>query len=764
MVKQLLSQSQNSLDNWKQKLLKALGNNGQVIIDIIPELEQIIGPQPQAIEFNPLEAQNRFQMTFRQFINVFPKKEHPLVVFLDDLQWSDTSTLDLIKYILLSGDVKYVLFIGAYRDNEVQAGHQLLGFMEELKNSQQDSSKPFEEIYLKPLEFSSVNNLIADTFHSKTHETEPLADIIFHKTKGNPFFTNRILDSLYLQGAFKFMMEKCQWVFELEKVKAAEISDNVVDLLVKGLESLPKETMNILKLVACIGTQFDLNTVSLISRKTVGEIGKNLWIAIEKEIVLPLNNNYRFITTIKNDMCPAELEMRFSFAHDRIRQAVYSLIQDEEKCQIHLSIGNECLRMLRETERTDEIFDLINHLNIGRNLIKDKNQRIELAELNMMAGNKAKKSIAFAVALNYFETSQSLLSEEEWSLMPQKHFCLLLEQAETALLSGDLLKADTICEHLSGIATNNLEKGAISNIKVLILIFQGKLYESIDEVRKTLLLFDISLPENNDEITQKTNEFIMKMQQLLARTPVEELVNLPVMSDPEKLMVMQLLSMVVPPAIQVNYRLFMLVSLMMFEQSLTFGISPLCCKCLGDCGGILQIYLGDYKNGYKLGQTAFALINKFKAESQKPPVYFTFTFISHWRTHYKESLDYYMMSYRTGLETGDLMHATFAIAHKVHMLMWTGKNLTEIKTETKNIIDFLKQAKGAAPLLLAEIVNYIIEKFQNTEHGGNFDFEAQDNKMIEIIDQCHNLAFMYRFFQYNTYVNIIMDNFKEAEK
>ncbi|WP_207642419.1 diguanylate cyclase [Pseudobacteroides cellulosolvens] len=763
LIKQLLAQSQNSLDNWKQNLLDAMGNNGQVIIDIIPELEQIIGSQPQAIQLNPLEAQNRFQMTFRKFINVFASKEHPLVVFLDDLQWSDTSTLDLIKYILLSGNVKHVLFIGAYRDNEVQAGHHLLGFMEELKNSQQDLGKPFEEIYLKPLEFSSVKNLIADTFHSSIHETEPLTDIIFHKTKGNPFFINRILNSLYLQGTFKFMVEKGQWVYELEKVKAAEISDNVVDLLVKGLESLPEETMNILKLVACIGTQFDLNTVCLISKKTVREIGKNLWRAIEKEIILPLNNNYRFINAIKNDMSPTDLEMRFTFAHDRIRQAIYSLIQEEEKCQIHLSIG-EFLRMFRETERADEIFDMVNHLNIGKNLIKGKNERIELADLNILAGNKAKKSTAFAVALNYFETSQSLLSEEEWSLMPQKLFGLLMEQAETALLSGDLLKADAICECLSGIATNNLEKGAISNIKVLILIFQGKLYESIDEIRKTLLIFNISLPENTDDIGEKTKEGVMKMQQFLARTPVEELVNLPVMSDPEKIMVMQLLFQVVPPALQVNPMLYILVSLMMFEQTLTFGTSPLSCKCFGDCGVIQGTMLGDYKTGYKLGEAAFALINKFKAESQKPPVYFIFTYLSHWCAHYKESLDYYIMSYRTGLETGDLMHATYAIAHKAHLLMWVGKNLTECKAETENTIAFLKQAKGVAPLLLAEIVYYVIGKFQNTENSGNFDFEEQDNNMMGIIDQSHNLVFMARFFQYNTYLNIIMDNFDEAEK
>jgi predicted ATPase len=307
--------------------------------------------------------------------------------------------------------------------------------------------------------------LIADTFHSHPETTESLTNIISQKTQGNPFFINQLLNSLYLQGTFSFLAEKGQWTYDLEKVEAVGISDNVVDLLVKGLELLPAETMNILKLVACIGTQFDLKTVSLISEKSVAALGKDLWIAMEKEIVLPLNNNYKFINTLKSEMNPLDLEMRFSFAHDRIRQAVYSLITESEKCEIHLNIGREYLKCFRETKRTDEIFDMVNHLNNGICLIHEKDDRLELADLNIMAGNKAKKSTAFAVSLSYFETAKSLLSDEEWALMPDKFFALLMEQASAALLSGDLFKADAICEHLSKIANNNLEKGLFPILK-----------------------------------------------------------------------------------------------------------------------------------------------------------------------------------------------------------------------------------------------------------------------------------------------------------
>lgn len=766
LIRQLLAQPQSVLDNWKRCLTNALGCNGQVIIDIIPELEQIIGPQPPAVGLNPLEAKNRFQIVFSEFINVFAAREHPLVIFLDDLQWSDTSTLDLLKYTLGTTKKQFILFIGAYRDNDVTTTHPLIRLIEEMKKwQQQDPTPQLREIYLKPLGFFNVNHLISDTFHSHPAETEPLTNIIYQKTRGNPFFISRLLNTLYLQGIFSFHLEKGQWTYDLEKVKNVEISDNVIDLLVTDLKSLPLGTIDILKLAAFIGTQFDLAILSAVSKKSTTALGKDLWIAIEKEIILPLDNNYRYVNTLKDDVLLKSLEIRFSFAHDRIRQSVYSFASDSEKAEMHLHIGRAYLTKFRETKRTEMIFDLVNHLNIGSSLIVEKDDRTELTDLNIMAGNKAKKSTAFAVALNYFETAGLLMSTEEWAEKPAKLFNLLLEQATSALLSGDLIKADSVCGNLSKIAVSNLEKGALANVKVLLFTFQGKLVETISEIRKTLRLFNIYLPESTEEIDQKMQDGIVKMQQFLANTPVEELVNFPVMDDPEKLMAMQLLFQVIPSVRQVNPKLYFWVSLKMFELTFTYGVSPLSCKCLVDCGVIQGKVLTDYKTGYKLGEAAFALANKLKAESQKSSVYFIFPFLSYWMKHYQESLDYYDMSCRSGLETGDLMHVTYAVAHRVHLFMWIGKNLTETKEETENATAFLKQTKSNVPLVLAEIVHFTIQKLQAIpELNDQKYFEEKDREMITRIDKIHNITYLARFYQYNTYVNIIMDDMEAAEK
>ena len=689
------------------------------------------------------------------------EREHPLAIFLDDLQWSDAYTLELLKYILEADNAKHIYLIGAYRDNEVQDGHPLLQLLNELKSN----NVSYRQITLNPLEPAAVNHLISDTLHCLPDETESLTRLILHKTKGNPFFIDKLLNTLYFQGSFTFLPERRQWDYDLEKVEAVEISENVVELLVKSLESLPEDTLDILKMAACIGNQFDLKLLSQIGKKSAEQLGRNLWIAIEKEIILPLNNNYRLIRVQQNIELSQDFEVIFCFAHDRIRQAAQSLIPEDEKRRIHLSIGREYIKIFNETNRADSVFDLVNHLNIGRALIQEENERAELSYLNAIAGNKARQSGAFATAARYFDIAESLLTEQEWKKIGDKLFNLKLDHATCALLSGDFPKADELCEHLTQLAATNISRGAVSNVKVQILEFQGRFFEAIAEIRQSLLLFDIVLPEDDQEIGMKIQEGVMKMKAFLAETPVEELVNLPEMKAPDKIMVMQLLFQVVPPALQTNPPLYILASLMMFEMTCTYGTSPFSCKCFTDCGIVQATMLKDYKTSYKLGEAAFSLINKFNAEDLKPAVYFGFTFCSYWRTHYAESLKYYDMAYRKGLETGDIQHAAYALSHKVHLWMWVGKDLTELKQETENAIAVLVRTKTAMPLLLTKIVYYVIKKFQTIpEKEVGTEFEKEDQDMIVTIENTRDLSFLFRFFQYNTYENIILGNMEAAEK
>jgi histidine kinase len=764
-MRQLLAEPQESLDKWKKKIVDALGANGQVIVDLIPELELIIGPQPPVIELNPVETQYRFQMVFRGLIKALAQNEHPVVIFIDDLQWSDIATFDLLKTLFGTTDLHYVMFIGAYRDNEMTVGHPLMQVIEEIKCTQSGSGKIFGQIYLKPLEQNIVNQMIADTFQATQQSTMPLTRLIYKRTQGNPFFTNQVLNTLCQIGAFRFNPEKRKWEWDLDQVLSIDISDNVVDFTVKSLQLLPLTTINILKIASCIGDYFDLKTISHVCAQSEISLGRELWVALQKEIIYPLNENYRYVNFQSLENYSKTLQIVFRFSHDRIRQAVYSLIPESQKAELHLKIGRELLYEFKKTNQTESIFEFTNHLNTGKHLIKDDKERNELSDLNIEAGNKAKKTTAFAVAASYFANAKYLLTENEWNKTPDKYIKLLIEHATVALLSGDINTTNELCGQLSQKVSRTIDKAAVTIIKVQALEFQAKLIEAIDEIRKCLQLFDIRLPEGDQEIEQRMQEGMGKMQQFLAKTPVEELVNLPVMKDPEKIMAMQLLFQVVPPALLTNPQLFMLTSVIMFEITLTFGTSPLSCKCFVDCGILQGIMISDYKTGYKLGEAAFALLNKFKADAFKSSVYFVFTYSSFWRKHYKESLVYYDLSYRSGLETGDIQHASYALAHKYHLLMQVGKNLTECKNEVENAMVFLNDSRTMVPLLLAQIVHYFIGKLQAIpEDGDELEFERTDNEMMGAIDKIHNLTFMGRFFEYNAVVSIINDNYEVAEK
>ncbi|MBN2739027.1 MAG: AAA family ATPase [Spirochaetales bacterium] len=764
LLSQLLAEKQEILDVWKKQLLGALGPNAQIMIDIFPELEQIIGSHSPVVELNPMEAQNRFQMIFREFIKVFAAKEHPLVIFLDDIQWSDISTLNLISFLLGSTGLGYFLLICAYRDNEVNAGHPLLSMIEKWNLNNFGGKLEGHRIVLKPLEKAFVNQLIADTLKCHFEETENLSELIFKKTNGNPFFINQVLNTLYKSGTIKFNPKTGKWDWNINEVEKIRISDNVIGLIVKNLELLPPEIIDILKHAACIGNRFDMSLLSLIENYPLSFLGNAIWIAIEKDIISPLNINYRFISIIEmSNVIPRE--MKFCFKHDRIYQAVYSLISEDEKIKIHKQIGNILLEEYKKSGQHKIVFDVVNHLNMAKVSISDFNERRELSGLNFQAGTQAKKSTAYSVATEYFEIAVMLLTDKEWAKEPGSRFELLVEYANALLLSGNLVKAWSVCDQLENFANSNIDKCIVSNIKVLILEFQGKIIEAIDEMRKALQLLNVTLPLDPQEIGQKLQEGIGKMQQGLAQRPAEELVNLPEMADPEKIMALQLLYQVIPPALQTNPALYLLCGLMMFELSLSYGTHPLSAKCFADCGIIQLSTLGNALVAYKLGHAAFDLIKKYKAETMKPSVYFGFTFLSHWNVHYKESLDYYDLAYRCGLETGDIQHAAYSISHKILELLWVGQNLNECMQETVKAINFLKEVHTAMPLLLAEIIEYTIEKFKSPMNEEQMTiFDKRDNELIANIEKTHNIAFILRFFQCNAFFFIIAERMDIAEK
>ena len=405
LVRQLLTESDDSIVYWKAEILQSLGENAQVIIEVIPEVEMIIGPQPPVPILGALENQNRFNRVFQNFSNVFSQKEHPLVIFLDDLQWADFPTLNLIKLMMTNPDFQYLFFIGAYRDNEVDDSHPLIGILNDIQKEHS-----IEKILLMPLDLNSVNFMIADAMNCSQGQSKPLATLVNDKTQGNPFFVNMFLKTLYQEDLIGFDIVQKKWKWDLQRIKSMDITDNVIDLMVARIRKLSPDSQYILSLASCIGNQFNLKTLSLIHGDPIVDTYKKLWDAVRQGLVLPIEFEYKWVEYTSEEQQNAG----FCFLHDRVQQAASSLIQKEDKPGLHLKIGRLFLSNMKQDQLEDNLFEVVNHLNQGKALINDSREREQLAGLNLRAAKKAKLSSAYEPALNYITEGMECLPEDSW--------------------------------------------------------------------------------------------------------------------------------------------------------------------------------------------------------------------------------------------------------------------------------------------------------------------------------------------------------------
>ncbi|MGL5880285.1 MAG: ATP-binding protein, partial [Xenococcaceae cyanobacterium] len=437
LIRQLLTESSDRIASWQAKLLAALGSNGQIIIDVIPEVERIIGVQPVVPSLGITESQNRFNRVFRQFIHVFTQPEHPLVIFLDDLQWVDLASLKLIQLLVCDSNSQYLLLIGAYRDNEVSGSHPLMVTLAEI----QQAHVVTNDIVLQPLQITHTNQLIADTLRTNTTTTKALAELVFKKTQGNPFFLTQLLKSLYQDRRLTFDFDRAGWQWDVHVLQEIDITDNVVELMVSQIQKLSPKTQNVLKFAACIGDKFTLDVLAIVNEKSLLETAKDLWEALQANLILPLSEAYKIPLVIEPDtsriLLVKPLKVSYKFLHDRVQQAAYSLIPDSQKQATHLKIGQLLLKNTASEERKENIFALVNHLNYGSDLLTLDAEKYELAELNTIAGQKAKAATAYESAMRYFKVGLGLLTANSWQNQYELTLALYESAVETAYLNGD---------------------------------------------------------------------------------------------------------------------------------------------------------------------------------------------------------------------------------------------------------------------------------------------------------------------------------------
>ncbi|BAY09132.1 hybrid sensor histidine kinase/response regulator [Calothrix sp. NIES-2098] len=682
LMRQLLTESTDKIAIWQTKLLAALGSSGQVIIDVIPEVEEIIGSQPDIPQLGLTESQHRFNRIFQQFIHVFCKLEHPLVIFLDDLQWADSASLKLINLLLTNGNSQYLLVIGAYRDNEVNVTHPLILTVEEI----QKSGAVVNNIILQRLQIANVNQLVSETFHTQQENSKQLANLVYNKTQGNPFFLTQFLKTLYQEKLLKFNFSKGYWDWDIELLKDIDITDNVVDLMVDRIQKLSTITVNILSLAACIGDKFTLDILSIVNQKSLSETATDLWEALQAGLIIPLSQSYKIplvVTVEQNELLTADkdqLTIAYKFLHDRVQQAAYSLIADSQKQATHLRIGQLLLQNTPIDARKENIFALVNQLNYGIDLLTLDSEKYELAELNLIAGQKAKAATAYDSAVRYFKVGLRLLPVNSWYQRYELALALHQEAAEAAFLSGDFEQMEQLIKVVLQQATTQLDTVKVHELQIKSCEVQRKLLEAVKLGLQVLEMLGVKLAESPNALD--IQKAIAETTANLTEKSIENIINLPPMTDAEKLAAFRLIVSLVPAAYQSAPSLFILMACQQVNLSVLHGITSFSVSGFADYGIIFSGLLQDIEAAYKFGQVALNLLEKLDTHEVRSQTLFKVaTFLLHWKYHVRETLPLLEDSYHSGLEYGDLIHSGYAASNKCQYSYWTGSELQSLAQE-----------------------------------------------------------------------------------
>ncbi|XZN90462.1 MAG: ATP-binding protein [Microcoleus sp.] len=676
LVRQLLTESEAQLNLWRKKLLTAVGNNGQVIIDVIPEVEVIVGKQSAVPELGSQESQNRFNLVFQNFIRAFCTKEHPLVIFLDDLQWADSATLKLIELMMTDADTQYLFLIGAYRDNEVNPTHPLMVTLDGLRNV----GATVNFITLASLALESIGQLIADTLHGDIASVKPLAELVVRKTEGNPFFVNEFLKTLYAESLLNFDFERHIWQWNIPRIEAMGITENVVELMIGKLKKLPDSTQQVLRLAACVGSSFDLNTLSIISEKSTSEVSKDLTAAVQSGLILPASELDREL-----------LIQDYKFLHDRVQQAAYSLSDEKDKQEIHLKIGRILLNKFEQSELEERIFDIVNHLNKGQSLLGDKGEKQQLARLNLIAGRKAKFSTAYQPALIYITNGMQLLPHNSWDEDYNLTFSYHLEKGEIEYLTASWDEAlstfDECLEHIDSL----LDRCKVNEYKVTLYRMKNDLESSLDLGIQTLELLGIKLkafPEEDELIAE-----VDRANETIAARKIETFIDLPEMQDPEKLATMVLLRECLPPSYFLGSRLLFIIGIKMIELSLAYGNNPHSSVGYIYYSLTLAFVAQDFETAYKFGSLALRLNDdKYQIKPYEALILNMWGgFVSHYTEHLDRSKEHLMRGYYSGVENGAYQWAGYCAINFLFMCFWGTDSLKELSEKIDRITPGLRK-------------------------------------------------------------------------
>jgi predicted ATPase/GAF domain-containing protein len=717
LLQQVLAQTPDTVEQWRQRLRSMLGPSTAVLAELLPELVSLLGAQPSPIPLGPTELQNRFDAAIEGFVRAFCVSGRPLVLLLDDLQWADTASLRLLQMLFGQGGPGGLLLVGSYRNNEVDESHPLRIAIEALRRD----GAPLREMVLEPLVLADLTELLAETLYRPAAEVEPLVQVVFDKTRGNPFFVGQFLQSLYRDGLLAFAPTHERWEWQLAAIRERDVTDNVVVFMAEQLQRLPATAMQALRLAACIGFEFELHLLAVLCELSPAETAQALQEPLRQSLIRPLDAAYRYAAYAVPPADGSDGErVNYRFLHDRVQQAAYSLIPPAERPALRLRIGRQLWSQLGPAEQEERLFDIVNHLNLGRELIQDPAERRQLAALNRRAGERARAGAAFAVAAEYFAIGMSLLGDEEAVAATDELWApLLLGAAESESLCGQFERAEGRFALFERLAPQPLERARATCLRLKLYQVAGRYREGVVLAAQALSALGLELPTAAADAQAAMGAEVAAVRGNLAERRIADLVDAPEVADPRMRLIIELLVNAAPCAYIGQPEAFPLIALKMVNLSLQHGNTPASCFAYSVYGFMLVAVFDDAEAGYRFSEMSIRLNEKFGDLSLRGTLlHLHGDHINFWYHHIRTDLPILEQAFVCCQQVGDYVYANYLAFETLWQLFEIGGTLDEVLAASGRYLSFSRKSHNEAVLQTIRLEQRFFSCLMDAESPG----------------------------------------------
>ncbi|HLV65659.1 MAG TPA: AAA family ATPase, partial [Polyangiaceae bacterium] len=731
LVQGILAEPPAELAQKRRQLVAALGTNGRVMTELVPELELVLGPQPELVELGPTDAEHRFELTFSSFVATFARPDRPLVLFLDDLQWADAASLGLLENLLAASGLRYLLVIGAYREKEVTASHPLSLTLAELAKT----GVPIERIALEPLDLETVTRLLGDCLGPFSGRVAPLARVIHEKTGGNPFFIGQFLGSLTRDGSLEYDPRSRAFSYDLDRIESKAATDNVVDFLVERLRALPPEAQTALSLASCIGHTFDTELLALASERSAA---LDLLPALREGFIVPLDGNYRYVETGSALGTAANgepgIKATYRFLHDRVQQAASGLLDEQRTVAVHLRLARILLERHQHEPKGDAVFDVVDHMNRAVPLLDPAERRL-LARLDVSAARRARNAAAPVAATRYLEVALTLLGDSGWVDEYALTLAATSLKAECEYLQGHAEEAFRLLDLVERRARTDLDRVPARNLRSTVLTNVGQLEAASENSAETARMLGLPIPPVHDRaaLGAALTERFAAYQAALGDRDIASLAELPPMTDPQKLALNETLAHAIPAAYQSNQELAVLFVLAAVELPLVHGTAPLSPFIYAQYGMVHATITGDFEKAYRFGELGLSLAEKLKNPAAMGPTLFIVAgFVSHLRKPISRSLALFRTGLRHCLELGDHLHAAYCASIGLNYRLYAGEPLEELVRDVPAFLELMDRTDDAVnPAFVTACERAALALLGRTRAPGTLDGDGFEETEFE---------------------------------